>query len=92
MILVNWTPEAKKVLEEWKNKNNQIYKRIGILIEDIKQTSYKEPHKGIGKPERLKYKLSNSWARRITKKHRLVYEISNKEIIIISCKGHYDDK
>ncbi|MBC8489257.1 MAG: type II toxin-antitoxin system YoeB family toxin [Bacteroidetes bacterium] len=37
----------------------------------------------------LKLKKSGYWSRRITKEHRLVYEVRSDVIIIYSCKGHY---
>ncbi len=45
--------------------------------------------RGIGKPEPLKYGLSGAWSRRINHEHRLIYEIREEEIEIISLKGHY---
>ena len=34
------------------------------------------------------------WSRSITKKHRLVYQINEYEVIVLvlSAYGHYDDK
>ncbi|MCQ2753117.1 MAG: Txe/YoeB family addiction module toxin [Bacilli bacterium] len=58
------------------------------LIEDIKKNG---PLKGIGKPERLKYMSETCYSRRITQKHRLVYQVKNGSIIIIACQGHYCD-
>ena len=50
----------------------------------------KHPYEGIGKPERLKYKLSGKWSRKINEVDRLVYEIKEGEILLISrLKGHY---
>ncbi len=43
---------------------------------------------GLGKPEALKHELSGLWSRRITKEHRLVYSVSDQEIVIVSCKFH----
>jgi len=54
-------------------------------IKDIKR----EPFTGIGKPEPLKYELAGCWSRRITDEHRLVYEVEDCNINIISCKYHY---
>ncbi|WP_230968167.1 type II toxin-antitoxin system YoeB family toxin [Nostoc sp. WHI] len=31
------------------------------------------------------------WSRRITDEHRLVYEVTETEIIILSCQFYYDD-
>lgn len=63
-------------------------------IEKIFLEPGKNPIKGIGKPEKPKYKNENVWSRQINKKDRLVYEIINHEIvvIIISALGHYNDK
>jgi toxin YoeB len=51
------------------------------------------PFAGIGKPEPLKHNLAGSWSRRINREHRLVYEISSENEIIIleiqSLRGHY---
>ncbi|MGB1242328.1 MAG: Txe/YoeB family addiction module toxin [Chitinophagales bacterium] len=62
-----------------------MFKRIMKLIEDIKR----DPFDGLGKPEALKYQLSSYWSRRISIEHRLVYEVKEDDILIISCKGHY---
>ncbi|MBK9256344.1 MAG: Txe/YoeB family addiction module toxin [Saprospiraceae bacterium] len=65
--------------------NKAILKKITQLIADIKVN----PYSGLGKPELLKYNLSGAWPRRITREHRLVYEVSNETIRILSAKGHY---
>lgn len=67
-------PEAKKELDFWvKTGNKQILKKITELVAAI----LAKPFDGIGKPEPLKYKLSNLWSRRINKEHRIVYEVLN---------------
>ncbi|NOY51621.1 MAG: Txe/YoeB family addiction module toxin, partial [Chlorobi bacterium] len=43
-----------------------------------------------GNPEPLKYDLSGFWSRRIDREHRLVYQVFDKEILIYSCRYHYD--
>ena len=63
----------------------QILKKINQLIRDIKR----EPFDGIGKPEPLKYELSGFCSRRISDEHRLVYEVSQNCIAIVSCRFHY---
>lgn len=45
----------------------------------------------MGKPEPLKENLSEYWSRRIDDVNRIVYTIKDSSIIVISCKGHYDD-
>jgi toxin YoeB len=69
----------------WNKTDKQIVKKINNLIKDIKRT----PFEGLGKPEPLKHQLSGCWSRRITDEHRLVYEISEYGLVIISCRYHY---
>ena len=77
-----------------KNIDNCIfrYKKYPIPeINDLIKNILRNPFSGIGKPEQLKSALSGYWSRRITKEHRLVYKVLEDEIIIISCKYHYDN-
>ena len=80
----------KKALEDreyWKQQGNfKIQKRISELVEDICE----HPFTGIGKPEPLKYELAGLWSRHITRLHRIIYEVLNNKISIISMKGHYE--
>ena len=62
-----------------------VLKKIRKLIEAIQKT----PFEGIGKPEPLKYELAGAWSRRINKEHRLVYEVNDDKISVLSVKGHY---
>ncbi len=83
---VVYTQKAKKDLAFWKKSGNiQIQLRISLLIFSIQQT----PFEGIGKPESLRHNLSGKWSRRINKEHRLVYEVDQQRIIIISLLHHY---
>ena len=79
----------KKALEDreyWKQQGNlKIQKRISELINDI----CAHPFTGTGKPEPLKFELAGLWSRRITRKHRIIYEVGNNKISIISMKDHY---
>lgn len=69
----------------WQQTDKQILKKINQLIRDIKR----EPFDGIGKPEPLKYELSGFWSRRISDEHRLVYEVSESYIDILSSRFYY---
>lgn len=85
------TEQAEQDLEKLEKSEPSAYRKAISLIENISET----PTTGIGKPEQLKgYENSNVYSRRITQKHRLVYQIKSEEIIviIISAYGHYDDK
>ncbi len=60
--------------------------KIVSLVLEISST----PFEGTGKPEPLKYDLKGSWSRRINQEHRLIYEVNDKEILILSCRYHYE--
>lgn len=48
-----------------------------------------DPFGGIGKPEPLKNELSGLWSKRVDDEHRMIYEVSEEKIRILSCRGHY---
>ena len=70
----------------WQSEDKKILKKINELIKDIERS----PHEGLGKPEPLKYDLAGLWSRRIDREHRLVYQVSGNDILIYSCRYHYD--
>jgi toxin YoeB len=82
-----FTPTAWSQYNEWQTEDKKIVKRINELIKDIDRSG---PLKGLGRPELLKYRKACS--RRITDEHRLVYNMDNNQnLIIYSCKYHYED-
>ena len=85
MKIITLSPDALKQLEDWKKTDPKILLKIISLITEISST----PFTGTGKPELLKYDLKGKWSRRITQEHRLVYEVTDTTINIISCKFHY---
>ena len=70
----------------WQSEDKRMLKKINELIKDIQRT----PFEGMGKPEPLKYDLAGLWSRRIDREHRLVYQANEAEILIYSCRYHYD--
>lgn len=79
--------EAWEEYVEWQIKDKKIAIKINELIKDINRNGL---DKGMGKPEPLRYR--KAWSRRITDEHRLVYNFDeNKNLIILSCKGHYEN-
>jgi toxin YoeB len=84
---ITFAPEAFEQFNDWAAQDKKIHRKIVTLINDILH----QPFTGLGKPEPLKHELSGYWSRRITDEHRLVYKVSETEIIILSCRFHYDD-
>ncbi len=85
-MILSWTDEAWNDYLNWQSTDKQTLKRINLLMKDI----IRSPFEGIGKPEPLKHNLSGLWSRRIDKTNRLVYEVLDQQILIISCRYHYD--
>lgn len=73
---------------EWQMQDKKTVKRINQLLKSIDRDGSMQ---GIGKPELLKHNKSGLYSRRIDETNRLVYEISDNQIIVKSCKGHYED-
>lgn len=69
----------------WQSNDKKILKRINTLLKDIKR----DPFKGLGDPEPLKYNWSGYWSRRITKEHRLIYKVTEHSILVAQCRYHY---
>jgi toxin YoeB len=70
----------------WQSEDKKMLKKINELIKDIQRT----PYTGLGKPEPLKYDLAGFWSRRTDREHRLVCQVIGNEILIYSCRYHYD--
>ncbi len=73
---------------EWQGQDKKTVKRINQLLKSIDRDGTMQ---GIGKPELLKHDKSGLYSRRIDEANRLVYEMSGNQIIVKSCKGHYED-
>ncbi|BAP56133.1 addiction module antitoxin [Thioploca ingrica] len=79
------TTKAVEDLKWWMQTDKRIALKVIELLEDI----VIEPFVGKGKPEALKYELSGCWSRRITSEHRLVYEVTENYVRVLSCRYHY---
>jgi len=85
MRKVAFLPDAFEHFNFWLREDRKIVKRIADLIRDIDR----DPFNGIGKVEPLRGDLAGLWSRRIDQEHRLVYSVSDDEILIYSCRFHY---
>lgn len=81
------TPRAEKDIEYWRESGNKKkIERINALIESC----LLDPLTGIGAPEQLRFQDHTTYSRRIDKTHRLVYQIRDKALVIISARFHYE--
>ena len=70
----------------WQKVDKKIVKKINKLIKEIQRT----PFEGTGRPEKLRYDLAGYGSRRIDQEHKLVYQVDNDQILVYSCRFHYD--
>ncbi|QFY88311.1 Txe/YoeB family addiction module toxin [Magnetovirga frankeli] len=82
---ISFLPQAFADFNYWGQVDRKVQKKIVALLQEIDRT----PFAGTGKPEPLKHQLQGFWSRRITQEHRLVYQVSEDEISVFSCRLHY---
>ena len=85
MRAIHFVPDAWDDYLFWHEQDKKTLKRINLLI----TAAAREPFAGIGKPEPLRGDLSGYWSRRIDDEHRLVYIVTEAEIIILAARYHY---
>ncbi|MGH9854959.1 MAG: Txe/YoeB family addiction module toxin [Blastocatellia bacterium] len=78
-------PEFREDLRYWVETDRKVALRAFDLIEAV----MRDPFDGIGKPEPLKYLAPNTWSRRLTQEHRLVYLVSDDRIDFLQARYHY---
>jgi toxin YoeB len=83
---LDFSDQAKKDIDFHKKSGNKtILKKIFVLLNELTE----HPFEGTGKPELLKHNLSGNWSRRINLEHRLVYEVIQDSVNVLSAKCHY---
>ncbi len=85
MRSLEFDPSAFEDLAWWVEVDRKKALRVLKLIKEVQR----EPFVGIGKPEPLKHEFAGCWSRRIDDEHRLVYQVFESKIRILSCKYHY---
>lgn len=82
---VTFTDEAWSSYIYWQTQDKKTLKRINEIIKDAQR----DPFTGIGKPEALKHSLTGFWSRRIDETNRFIYQATEEDLVIISCRYHY---
>jgi len=83
-----------KVLEDiqklQKSGNKSALKKFNALIDELQE----HPRTGTGQVEQLKYYQEETWSRRLSGEHRIIYRINDEvvEVLVLSAFGHYNDK
>lgn len=72
-------------LRHWVETDRKVALRALSLVEEI----LRDPFQGTGKPEPLKYLAPNTWSRRLTQEHRIVYLVLAERIVFLQGRYHY---
>lgn len=90
MYRLLFSNQAREDLSRLKKNEPQAFKKASKLLAELVE----HPFSGSGKPEILKGNRCGQWSRRISQKHRLVYEVIENlvQVYILSSYGHYDDR
>ena len=90
MCTLTFAPQALEDLAELKKSEPAAFKKAGKLLSELQD----HPKTGTGRPEALSGDRLGQWFRRISQKHRLIYEIEEEvvNVAVLSSYGHCGDK
>lgn len=78
-------PEFREDLRHWVATDRKLAQRCLELVEAV----LRDPFRGIGKPEPLKYLAAGAWSRRLTQEHRIVHLVRDERIDFLQARYHY---
>lgn len=64
-------------------------RRVALRAFDLIGAVLNNPFAGVGKPEPLKYLAPDTWSRRLTQEHRIVYLVRGDRIDFLQARYHY---
>lgn len=90
MYTIVYTEEARKHIATLRKNEPAAFKKCTQPILELVD----HPRTGTGHTEPFKGGCCEQWSRRITQKHRLVFEIHDKEVpvLVIAAYRHYNDR
>ena len=83
--LAVFQPEFIEDLRYWVETDRKLALNTLNMVENI----LRDPFQGIGKPEPLKYLAPGTWSRRLTREHRIVYLVRDRQIDFLQARYHY---
>ena len=83
---ITFSPDAWADYLYWQSEDKKTLKRINNLLKELQRDGAVQ---GLGKAEVLRNVKGMS--KRIDEKNRLTYLVENENVIILSCRGHYED-
>lgn len=90
MYRVKFSTEAELDVKKLNRQSPANIKKLAKLIKELQE----HPRTGTGQIEKLKQYQDETWSRRLSGEHRLVYRIYDEivEVLVLSTFGHYNDK
>lgn len=79
-------PEFLEDLRYWVQTDRRVAGRALEIVSAV----LVDPFAGIGKPEPLKYLAPNTWSRRLTQEHRIVYVVKDDRVEFLQARYHYE--
>ena len=83
---ITFSPDAWADYLYWQAEDKKTLKRINKLLQELQRDGTAQ---GLGKAELLRH--DKGLGRRIDARNRLVYILENETVVVLSCRGHYED-
>ena len=83
---ITFSPDAWADYLYWQTEDKKTLKRINKLLQELQRDG---TVMGLGKPELMRHVKGMS--KRIDDKNRPTYTIENGNLVVLSCRGHYED-
>lgn len=83
---ITFSPDAWADYLYWQTEDKKTLKRINKLLQELQREGAAQ---GFGKAELLRH--AKGMSRRIDDKNRLIYTVEDVGLVILSCRGHYED-
>ena len=80
-----WSDEGWEDYLYWQTQDKKTLRKINKLIKDIERNGTG----GLGKAEPLKYR--KGYSKRIDDYNRLIFDIVDGKMYLVSCRGHYEE-
>lgn len=64
-------------------------RRVALRALDLVEAIFRDPFRGIGKPEPLRHLAAGAWSRRLSEEHRVVYLVQAQRIDFLQARYHY---
>lgn len=83
---ITFSPDAWADYLYWQTEDKKTLRRINKLLQELQRDGVIQ---GLGKAELLRN--IKGMSKRIDDKNRLTYTMENESIVVLSCRGHYEE-